>query len=400
MVREIAVYLYLRLFSLVFSLFNVLPLQKKIVLVASFTENNLYIFDEFQKQNVDFRTIILANKKVYPFLASELSKETVLLFDFKKLTQYIMSIYHLATAKVVFIDNYFGFLAATKFKKDVKCIQIWHANGAIKKFGLEDQSVEFRTERAKERFKKVYNNFHKITVGSDAMADIFIQAFGLSENRILRTGIPRTDLFYNVDKKESIEQYLYKKYPFLADKQVILYAPTFRDEKLETFELHINLKLLKKELEEEYILLLKLHPAIKNSITITEDLKGFVYDFSDYPNVNELFFVADLLITDYSSLPFEYSILNKPMIFFPYDLIEYRRTRGFWEDYKKLIPGPIAYSTTEIVQTLKTKDFQLEKVVAFNQKWNTYSNGHSSENLVAYTKSLLNDKKVLVKSTE
>ncbi|WP_251557318.1 CDP-glycerol glycerophosphotransferase family protein [Mesobacillus maritimus] len=400
MVREMAVYFYLRLFSLLFSLFNLLPLQKKVVLVASFTENNLHIYDEMQKQNVDFRTIILANEKVYPYLASETNEETVLLFEIKRLTHFIMSIYHLATAKVIFVDNYYGFLAATKFKKDAKCIQIWHANGAIKKFGLKDQSIEFRTEKAKERFKKVYNNFHKVIVGSEAMADIFTQAFGLPEDRILRTGVPRTDLFYNAEKKDSIERYIYKKYPFLSDKKVILYAPTFRDEKLETFELHINLKLLQKELEQEYILLLKLHPAIKNSIRITEDLQGFVYDFSDYPNVNELFFVSDILITDYSSLPFEYAILNKPMVFFPYDLAQYSKTRGFWEDYKKLVPGPIAYSTTEIIHSIKTKDFQLEKVAAFNQKWNTYSKGHSSGNIVAYTLGYLGSRNVQARSTD
>ncbi|WP_121610998.1 CDP-glycerol glycerophosphotransferase family protein [Mesobacillus foraminis] len=385
MVREIAVYVYLRLFSFLFTIFKLLPLQTKIVFVASFTENNISIYKEMKRQDVPWRSVFLVDKKAYPHF-SKYKDIKVLLFDIKHVAQFIISIYHLATAKIVFVDNYFGFLAATKFKKDVKCIQLWHANGAIKKFGLKDHSVKDRSAQAKERFNQVYNKFDKVVVGSEAMADIFKQAFGLNEDQLLRTGLPRTDLFFDEGKKEYILHNLYSKYPFLAAKKVILYAPTFRDEQLDEFELRINLDMLKKELGSEYILLLKLHPAIRGALEITENQNGFVYDFSDYQNINELFFVTDLLITDYSSLPFEFSLLNKPMLFFPYDLTEYQRTRGLWENYEELVPGPVTFTTAEIITSIKNHYFQFEEIEAFNKKWNTYSEGKSSRDIVAFAK--------------
>jgi teichoic acid glycerol-phosphate primase len=391
MVREIAVNFYLRLFSLFFTIFKLFPLQTKVVFVASFPENNINILQEMRRQELSCRTVFLADKKVYPHLA-KYKEISLFLFDISHFTHFVASVYHLATAKVVFVDNYYAFLAASHFKKEVKCIQLWHANGAIKKFGLEDQSVENRSPQARKRFKQVYNNFHQVVVGSEAMADIFKQAFGISEDRLLKTGIPRTDLFFDKGKSEYITHKLCSQYPFLStNKKVILYAPTFRDEQLDTFELRINLELLKSELESDYILLLKLHPAIKNAVKITENLKGFAYDFSDYQNINELFFITDLLITDYSSLPFEFSLLNKPMIFFPYDLTHYGETRGLWEDYHDVVPGPVVFSTTEIINTIKSEHWQLADIQAFNDKWNTYSQGNSSGNIVAYARRQLSN---------
>lgn len=385
MVREIAVFIYLRLFSFLFGLFKFLPVQMKVVFVASFIGNNINIYKELKRQDLPYSTVFLVNQKNYPHF-SKYKDLNVLLFDIKYFFQFVSSIYHLATAKIVFVDNYYGFLADIQFKKNVKCIQLWHANGAIKKFGLEDHSIEFRSERARKRFKRVYNNFHKVIVGSEAMAEIFKKAFGLNEDRVLRTGIPRTDIFFDKGKRKKTLRKLYIKYPFLFNKKVILYAPTFRDEHLDTFELRINLELLQNELESDYVLLLKLHPSIKKGLTLSDNLKGFVYNFSDYPNINDLFFITDLLITDYSSLPFEFSLLNKPMIFFPYDLKEYGESRGFWENYEDLVPGSVTFSTTEIVNVIKSKAFQLDQIKIFNQKWNTYSKGNSSQNLVDYIK--------------
>ncbi|RSD25221.1 CDP-glycerol glycerophosphotransferase family protein [Mesobacillus subterraneus] len=381
MARELAIFLYLRLFSIIFKLVSLVPIQKKVVFVATFPENNSYIYKEMKRQELSCRTVFLSTEKIKGHF-NVFKEATVLVFTPRHFLQFIQSVYHLATAKVIVADNYYPFLAVAKFQPDVTCMQIWHANGAIKKFGLEDQSVSMRSKIAQERFKKVYGKFDQVLVGSDSMAEIFQKAFGVPEANIRRTGIPRTDLFFDESKKEYITHKLCSKYPFLRNKKVLLYAPTFRDENLDTFELRINLDQLKQEFEDEYILLLKLHPAIKNGAMLSDNLKGFVYDFSDYPNVNDLLFVTDILITDYSSLPFEFSLLNKPMIFFPYDLTSYEKSRGFWEEYNKLVPGPVAFSTQEIIRSIKEKDFHLYKLHDFNEKWNKYSYGVSSENAV------------------
>ncbi|CAM4002336.1 CDP-glycerol glycerophosphotransferase family protein [Mesobacillus zeae] len=385
MAREIAVFLYLRVFSTIFFFSRFFPVQKKVVFVVSFIENNKYVYKELRRQDKSCRTVFLANKRVLPYF-SKYEEASTLLFEISHITSFIRSVYHLATAKVVFIDNYYGFLAAANFKKEVQCIQLWHANGAIKKFGLEDESIVFRSSGAKRRFCKVYERFDKVVVGSEKMANIFKKAFNVSEDKILRTGIPRTDLFFNEKRRKKSIRKLYRLYPFLAGKRVILYAPTYRDDQLSSYELRVNLDLMKRELGSDYIFLLKLHPAIKREAFIASGLEDFAYDFSGYPNINDLLFITDILITDYSSLPFEFSLLKKPMVFFPYDLKDYNQKRGLWEDYTDLVPGPIAFSTEQIADTIKNGRFSEEVVEQFNQNWNSYSRGNSSKNVITYIK--------------
>src|SRR5699024_9379731 len=100
-------------------------------------------------------------------------------YDFKTThpVHWIWSIYHLATSRIVFVDNYYGFLAATEFKPHVKCIQLWHAAGAMKQFGLKDLSIENRPKKAYKRFHKVYQRFDHVVVGSEHMANIFREGF-------------------------------------------------------------------------------------------------------------------------------------------------------------------------------------------------------------------------------
>ncbi|CEG29085.1 CDP-glycerol glycerophosphotransferase family protein [Bacillus sp. B-jedd] len=384
MVREIAVYIYLRLFSFLFFFSSFVPLKNKTVFVVSFPENSLAVYKELKKQEIYPRIVFLANNKNYKLL-SEMNLE-VLVFDIRHISHFIRSVFHLATAKVIFVDNYYGFLGAAKFKTDVTCIQLWHANGAIKKFGIKDQGNKNRSHRAIERFEKVYNNFTFVVSGSEPMSEIFQHAFGLAPERIIKTGVPRTDIFYDEPYKTAITKSLFCTYPFLEKKKIILYAPTYRENELEDFEFMLDLKLLHKELGNDYVVLLKLHPAIKNCLSLPESTKGFAYDFSGYGDVNDLLFITDILITDYSSIPFEYSILSRPIIFYPYDLAEYEVTRGFWFNYIESVPGPTVFSSKEIASLIKEDQFDLCRINKFNQEWNKYSTGQASKNLVRFVK--------------
>ncbi|MCJ7840628.1 CDP-glycerol glycerophosphotransferase family protein [Lederbergia sp. NSJ-179] len=293
---------------------------------------------------------------------------------------WLRSVFHLATSSHIFVDNYFGFLAATSFKRDVACVQLWHAAGAVKKFGLKDPSIYYRTPQAMDRFQKVYQQFTQVVVGSEKMSAIFQQSFGISAERIIRTGIPRTDFFFDELNQQIVESDLAYHYPIVQQKRVILYAPTFRDNQMHISQLALDVAKMYHAFHEEYVLFLRLHPAIQ------EDWKNpfpdFVYDVSHLPNVNHLLMVTDLLISDYSSIPFEFSLLQRPMIFFAYDLEEYRRTRGFWEDYEKLVPGPIVQTTDELIAVIEKGEYDLKQIEAFAQDWNEYSRGNASEQLV------------------
>ena len=149
--------------------------------------------------------------------------------------------------------------------------------------------------------------------------------------------------------------------------------------------LRLDLDVLYNELfREDYVVILKLHPAVTMKQNYEQQYPGFVYQLDANLHVNELMLVADLLVTDYSSIPYEFSFLNKPMLFFAYDLAQYTQQRGFWEDYETSSPGPIVKTTEELVEKIHAADFCLEKIAPFNLKWNEYSNGQSSENLVDF----------------
>lgn len=384
MVRDILIELYLLLFRVLFNIMKLFPLQNKVCFVVSFGDNSLYVYEEMRQQNRHEQVVFL-KKSACSLKAEQTEDATIINFETMNLIDMFRSIYHLATSQYIMIDNYYGFLATANFKEVVQVIQLWHASGAVKKFGLGDLSVLNRSNVAKKRFISVYRKFNKIVVGSEEMAKIFTEAFNLDSGVILRSGVPRTDIFYDKVKREQIINRLYHQNPLLRDKQVILYAPTYRDDSIDEFKLQLDLEKLQTELGENSVLILKLHPVIKQSAKQYEQLyKGFVFDFSTYQNVNELLLITDLLITDYSSIHYEYSILKKPMLFFAYDLESYQSTRGIIGNYRHQVPGPIVTTTEELLQCIKMNQFDLGAINDFSERWNRYSKGYSSINLVNY----------------
>lgn len=347
----------------------------------SYGENALSIYEKMREKKIDLDVVFLY-KPTCKYKLKDYPEVKSYQFETLSIVNMIEAVYHLTTSKYIVIDNYFGFLSAVKFRKGTECIQLWHAAGAIKKFGLLATVFKKRNKRAQKRFVKVYNNFHKIVVGSDALATVYADAFNLSQDQMLSTGIPRTDLFFDEMKKKQITNNLLNGNKFLRDKKVILYAPTFRDEEIEHFNLNLNLEKIYKELHQDYIFLIKLHPAIKNRINYTKQYSDFIFDYSLYPNINELLLITDILITDYSSIPFEFSLLNKPMIFYPYDLERYKKQRGFIKDYYTTVPGPVVYSTKELIEVIKENDFNMNDIKIFSREWNQYSKGNSSGNFV------------------
>jgi len=378
MLREATINLYLVFFRLVFQFFKLFPHQKKTYFMTYFGYNVLHTVEAIERKRNE-RIVIVKTKHCRVFF-QEKENRTIIQLSKWNLLNWFHSVYHLATSDRIIVDNYEGFLAVTDFKPGTKCVQLWHAAGAVKKFGLEDMSVKKRSKSAIERFKKVYNRFDHVVVGSEKMTDIFCQSFGIGEERILRTGIPRTDFFYNEEKKKEAMEKLYREYPLIKDKKVILYAPTFRDNERSVKESPINIEKLYEAFKDEYLFIFKTHPIVKNHID--NKYKEFVIDMSHYENINHLLLVTDILISDYSSVPFEFALLEKPMIFYAYDLEEYTRERGIWEEYNDMVCGPIARNTEEIIQAIKKNDFDESEIKRFKEVWNRYSDGNSSDNLV------------------
>lgn len=378
MARELFITIYLFVFRSFFNLFKLLPQKKKTVFVASFGDNIMHTLKEVERQTSDQVVILKDSQCKINF--NHPSHRIILDFSPVHLIDWFKSIYHLATSEKVFVDNYYGFLAVTNFHSNVPCVQLWHAAGAIKQFGLKDPSNAYRSERAFQRFQKVYEKFDHVVIGSEKMSTIFKESFGITNEQILRSGIPRTDFFFDQKAKDEAKQSLLSMFPMINDRKVLLYAPTFRDNELNTSSIKLNIDQMYQTMKEDYVLLLRLHPAVHANLA--NDYPDFVINVSDYKRLNDLLIITDILITDYSSIPFEFSLLNKPMIFFAYDLEEYTKVRGFWENYEAFVPGPIVTDTRSLIDQITKDEFDFAKIEAFSDQWNQYSNGYSSRNLI------------------
>jgi len=375
--REFAISIYLLSFQILFTISKVFPLKDKVTFVVSFPDNSMYIYKMLQEKKIRIQSVFLCNDRCFDEFR-KINRYTFLV-ESKNFIHTMIGIYHLATSKQLIVDNYYGFLAVTNFKKGVKCTQIWHSAGAIKKFGAEDPTNATRTPAALRRFQRVYEKFDQFVIGSDFMGAIFRKAFLIKGGVFLKTGIPRTDFFFDEVKLGLVEASLYKNNSIFEEKKVILYAPTFR-RYASNFELEIEK--MCAELKDEYVLLIKLHPAIKLDLELSK-YQDFVFDYSNYPDINELFVITDILITDYSSIPMEFVLFKRKMIFYAYDLEAYKNDNGLWEDYKTSVPGPVAENTDEIIDAILNKDVDLQQLEAYAKKWMEYCNGDASEKLVS-----------------
>ena len=204
----------------------------------------------------------------------------------------------------------------------------------------------------------------------------------MSEENIRPIGIPRIDLFFNESLKQEAISRVYKAYPNLEGKKLILYAPTFRGANQADMHMDIPFDLdeVLRSLDKQTILGLKMHPFVRN----LPDLTGYdnVIDMSTYPEINDILLVSDLLITDYSSIVFEYSLLERPMIFYAHDRDTYIKERDFYYEYESLVPGPIVDNTNDLIKTLEMHNFDQEKVKEFKQKFFDYTDGKATQRFV------------------
>lgn len=378
--KEWLIELFLFINKCIFGLFNLFPIKKKIVFICDFGDNARFVADELTRRGE--RSFIVLRTAKCKETFKRTGAQAILSFNPTNMVDYVRGLYHLATARTILIDNYFPVLSVTDFRPDVECIQLWHAAGAVKKFGMQDASVLFRSPAAVRRFRRVYNRMNRVVVGSDEMVPIFKAAFEMKDGQFLRLGIPRTDFFYDLDAMEAAKIAIFKQYPDMIGKRIILYAPTFRDQQLNSQSIPLDFEDIINQLGENYLLIIKLHPAVAQNVAAMNHPQ-IISVKNDVP-INELLCVADCVISDYSSIPFEYALLGKPQIFYPYDLEKYEMERGFWTNYEELVPGPVVSTDDELVYVLQNNVFDLERIQRFSASWNQFSDGHASSKLVDY----------------
>ncbi len=290
----------------------------------------------------------------------------------------------LARARVTVIDDYFFAVYVIDPRPGTTIVQTWHASGAFKKIGLSVRGHSFGADEALVQRVRIHSNYDLVLVGSRAAAPHYAEAFGLPLERFTWSiGIPRTDLFFGASAARTADA-VRRRYRLPSDRRVILYAPTFRGDRV-TDARHsdaLDLERLAAELGEDHALLLRLHPFVRSGVSIGPALRDFVIDASDHPDVNALMLVSDVLVTDYSSAIFEFSLLERPMAFFAPDLAAYERERGFYFDYRSGVPGPVFERTDALARWLRDGPFDLERVRAFRDASFDVADGHASARFV------------------
>lgn len=348
MLRNIIKQTYLYLLYVLDKLVKYNMKQDQVVVFMTFKEDVLPIIKALKQEN--YKITIIAHPR-WMKEAESLEVERVINLKNKYLYQQIKAI---KSSKTMIIDTYYLLLGGINKNKHQKVIQTWHAAGALKKFGIEDKSIDKNNKRLIKNYLSVYQFTDYYLVSSDIMKDIFIRSLGAKETQMLPFGLPRLDQYKNKKKKHN------------QDKKIALYVPTYRDYTDEIVTIN------KQSFERacpDYELITKLHPSINSEISDNRDIQTLVE-------------IVDVIITDYSSLSVEASLLDKPIIFYSYDEEMYNEKRGLNEYYYEMTKMNKAFNEDELFELVNKSEINED----IKPMWHKYTEFNATEKLINFIK--------------
>lgn len=358
-------------FALFFNLSRILPVQSRKILLFNghnhgFNGNLYEIKLEFEKHQPDLKFVYV--EKAILFSGRFFEKLRGVLYFFVCLP------FHMATAKKVFFNDNFLPLAHCIPSKKTQFIQLWHGAGAFKKFGLSTET----DAKVKQYVQKANKRMTHLFVTSKQVISFYQEAFAIPTEKIHATGIPITDVYSRTEDIKAGCERVFAAYPELRGKKLFLFTPTFRrtDEENRALWDRLPLEKMKETLGEEWRILLRVHPKFpSDQVPVVEGC----LNVSAYPDVADLYFAADMLMTDYSSTVVEYCLLDRPIIMYAYDLEDY--DRGFYRDYEMTVPGPVAKNESQLLKLLADKEDSSERRKAFRQMQHDYTDTNSAERI-------------------
>ncbi len=367
-----------------FALGRVLPLRRRVVLATSHADrlsgNLAWIRDELARRDPPVATTVLARR------ATGGPMGTV-----RAALDAVAGGWHLATARVVVVDDYWFPMYAITPRPGTTRIQTWHACGAFKRFGYSvgPERGFGATEAALAEFP-IYRNYSLALVSAARFAPYYSEAFRQPVSVFkARYGIPRTDAFFDPDRIARVSADLRARYRIPPERRTVLYAPTFRgDDTLHArTPQDLDLPALRAAIGADHVLLLRTHPFARAAARAAEpaaaNLDSFVIDVSDEPEINDLMLISDVLVTDYSSAIYEFALLERPIAFFAPDHAAYERERGFYLDYSGDLPGPIFETTEALATWLRSGEPDLERVRLFRDASFDVADGRATPRLVS-----------------
>lgn len=289
----------------------------------------------------------------------------------------------LATCGHVFLEDVLDFTEFIDPAPEQEIIQLWHACGAYKKFGFARPQGG-----APVRVSKGHRKYTGAIVSSEEIRGCYAEAFDIPVEKIQATGIPRTDMFFQDACREEAAGRVLEKYPQITGRKKILFAPTYRGTRIADASYDFDMldpEAFLAELGDEYTLMFKWHPAMAGNIS-----KGADYPYRKYldgvscidvsgEDIQDLMLVCDLMITDYSSVIFEYLLTDKPIIYYVYDCGKYAHDRGMFYPFEEYVYGETAQNQKELVEAVRRGDLMDARRQKFRQKFMAACDGHATQ---------------------
>lgn len=309
-------------------------------------------------------------------------------------------------AKIIeyFSIPYFFYLARSKYwiancklpkyvlkKPSQIYLQTWHGT-PLKKLAhdivVPEGTTFYRSGMSIEEMRSTYDDdvskYNYMISPSAFTTEVFQSAFKIERQRLIETGYPRNDILSNYQNSDLGA--IKAKLNLPSNKKVILYAPTWRDNSFNlkgyTFKLKVDFKKWQKTLGKDYVVIFKPHYLIVNDFDL-ESVKDFVYFVDPKEDISSLYLIADILVTDYSSVFFDYAILRRPIYFYMYDLDSYRdELRGFYLDIYQDLPGKVIENEDSLLEKISQSEFDYDKLKLFNQRFNNHEDGSASKRVL------------------
>lgn len=333
--------------NIIYSLIKVFPAQKKVTFLSR--QDNKPGIDirllaaEVKNWNFSVNIVILAKK------IGETNRA-----KFRYCFHMLRQMYHIATSRVVIIDGYCPLVSILKHKKTLKVIQIWHALGAVKKFGYQILDKEEGHGALIAEVFKMHRNYDIITCASQATRKYFAEAFRVDENIIKIWGMPRIDYIKSL---HTSKEEFYRLHPGYRYKKIILYVPTFRMNRGTDFH-----QVDACGLPAEYAVIIKKHP-LDCGIVRSDYLVDGQYD------TYQLMDIADYIITDYSAIGIEACLFEKPVYFNLYDYDQYLGERGVNIDLKAEMPHAVCFDFSSVIRKIMLESYDFEQLKHFKEKY-------------------------------
>lgn len=274
-------------------------------------------------------------------------------------------------------------------REETVMLATWHGT-PLKRLVFDMDDVHSANPRYKDIVFKQTRAWDYLLSDNPFSTERFQSCFRFEKEKILEYGYPANDPMYAPDREEQAAK-IKEKLGIPKDKKVILYAPTWRDDQFYEagqygFELDLDVNRLQEEFGDEYVLLLRLHYFIVDQLDLSK-YGDFTVDVSSYDDITDLYLISDMLITDYSSVFFDYANLKRPVLYYTYDLDKYRDVlRGFYLDMEKDLPGPLLLTNDEVVDAIKNidkiKEQYKDRYEEFYNRFCCVDDGHAARRVV------------------